>query len=61
MFNVALFGAGRIGQIHARNAAARSDLKLKFHVTGSAVSLDPVALDKQIPEACNSGLGGHIP
>jgi myo-inositol 2-dehydrogenase / D-chiro-inositol 1-dehydrogenase len=32
MFNVALFGAGRIGQIHARNASARSDLKLKYIV-----------------------------
>jgi myo-inositol 2-dehydrogenase / D-chiro-inositol 1-dehydrogenase len=32
MFNVALFGAGRIGQIHARNAAARSDLTLKYIV-----------------------------
>jgi myo-inositol 2-dehydrogenase / D-chiro-inositol 1-dehydrogenase len=32
MFNVALFGAGRIGQIHARNAAARSDLQLKYIV-----------------------------
>jgi myo-inositol 2-dehydrogenase / D-chiro-inositol 1-dehydrogenase len=32
MFNVALFGAGRIGQIHARNAAARPDLKLKYIV-----------------------------
>jgi myo-inositol 2-dehydrogenase / D-chiro-inositol 1-dehydrogenase len=32
MFNVALFGAGRIGQIHAKNAAARADLKLKYIV-----------------------------
>jgi myo-inositol 2-dehydrogenase/D-chiro-inositol 1-dehydrogenase len=32
MFNVALFGAGRIGRIHAGNAAARSDLKLKYIV-----------------------------
>jgi myo-inositol 2-dehydrogenase/D-chiro-inositol 1-dehydrogenase len=32
MLNVALFGAGRIGQIHAKNAAARADLKLKYVV-----------------------------
>lgn len=32
MYNVALFGAGRIGRIHAVNAAARSDLKLKYIV-----------------------------
>ena len=32
MFNVALFGAGRIGQIHARNAAAGSELNLKYIV-----------------------------
>jgi myo-inositol 2-dehydrogenase / D-chiro-inositol 1-dehydrogenase len=32
MFNVALFGAGRIGQIHARNADALSDLQLKYIV-----------------------------
>ncbi|MGC1521443.1 MAG: inositol 2-dehydrogenase [Steroidobacteraceae bacterium] len=32
MFNVALFGAGRIGRIHAANAAAHPDLKLKYIV-----------------------------
>lgn len=32
MFNVALFGAGRIGRIHAGNAAASPDLKLKYIV-----------------------------
>src|ERR1700733_14538620 len=32
MFNVALFGAGRIGRIHAGNAAANPDLKLKYIV-----------------------------
>jgi myo-inositol 2-dehydrogenase/D-chiro-inositol 1-dehydrogenase len=36
MFNVALFGAGRIGRIHAGNAAARSDLKLKYIVDPNA-------------------------
>jgi myo-inositol 2-dehydrogenase/D-chiro-inositol 1-dehydrogenase len=32
MFSVALFGAGRIGQIHARNAAADAELHLKYIV-----------------------------
>src|ERR1700722_9438463 len=32
MFNVAIFGAGRIGQIHARNAAALPELTLKYVV-----------------------------
>lgn len=42
MFNVALFGAGRIGQIHARNAAAGSGLHLKYIVDpnqGAAAAL----------------------
>jgi len=42
MFNVALFGAGRIGQIHARNAAAGSELNLKYIVDpnqGAAAAL----------------------
>jgi myo-inositol 2-dehydrogenase/D-chiro-inositol 1-dehydrogenase len=32
MHNVAIFGAGRIGQIHARNAANSAELQLKFVV-----------------------------
>ena len=32
MFNVALFGAGRIGRIHAGNVAGNPDLKLKYIV-----------------------------
>ncbi|HEX3602799.1 MAG TPA: inositol 2-dehydrogenase [Steroidobacteraceae bacterium] len=32
MYNVAIFGAGRIGQIHARNAAESAELQLKFVV-----------------------------
>jgi myo-inositol 2-dehydrogenase / D-chiro-inositol 1-dehydrogenase len=43
MFNVALFGAGRIGQIHARNAAARSDLKLKYIVDPNREAADALA------------------
>ena len=43
MFNVALFGAGRIGQIHARNAAARSDLTLKYIVDPNRGAADPLA------------------
>ena len=43
MFNVALFGAGRIGQIHARNAAARSDLKLKYIADPNREAADSLA------------------
>jgi myo-inositol 2-dehydrogenase / D-chiro-inositol 1-dehydrogenase len=43
MFNVALFGAGRIGQIHARNAAARSDLHLKYIVDPNRGAADALA------------------
>src|SRR5450631_4226600 len=43
MFNVALFGAGRIGQIHARNAAARPDLKLKYIVDPNREAADALA------------------
>ena len=62
MLQVAIFGAGRIGQIHARNAAASVDLTLKYVVdpngsaatalaagTGAKVSdLDSVLGDKSI-------------
>jgi myo-inositol 2-dehydrogenase/D-chiro-inositol 1-dehydrogenase len=43
MFNVALFGAGRIGRIHAKNAAARSDLKLKYIVDPNREAAEPLA------------------
>ncbi|HWX27156.1 MAG TPA: inositol 2-dehydrogenase [Steroidobacteraceae bacterium] len=43
MINVALFGAGRIGRIHAMNAAARSDLKLKFIVDPNREASGPLA------------------
>jgi myo-inositol 2-dehydrogenase / D-chiro-inositol 1-dehydrogenase len=43
MFNVALFGAGRIGQIHARNAAATSGLKLKYIVDPNQTAADALA------------------
>ena len=43
MFNVALFGAGRIGRIHAKNAAARSDLKLKYIVDPNREVAEPLA------------------
>jgi myo-inositol 2-dehydrogenase/D-chiro-inositol 1-dehydrogenase len=43
MFNVALFGAGRIGRIHAGNAAARSDLNLKYIVDPDRGAADPLA------------------
>ena len=44
MFNVALFGAGRIGLIHARNAAANSDLRLKYIVDPDPGAAEPLAL-----------------
>jgi len=58
MFNVALFGAGRIGQIHARNAAARSDLKLKYIVDPNPEAADPLALrtGAQVVD-CDAALG----
>jgi myo-inositol 2-dehydrogenase/D-chiro-inositol 1-dehydrogenase len=43
MFNVALFGAGRIGQIHGRNAAAHSDLGLKYIVDPNREAAEPLA------------------
>jgi myo-inositol 2-dehydrogenase/D-chiro-inositol 1-dehydrogenase len=43
MFNVALFGAGRIGQIHARNAAAASGLNLKYIVDPNQAAADALA------------------
>jgi myo-inositol 2-dehydrogenase/D-chiro-inositol 1-dehydrogenase len=65
MFNVALFGAGRIGQIHAQNASAHPGLKLKYivdpnraaadklaHLTGAAV-VDP---DAALGDASISGV-----
>jgi myo-inositol 2-dehydrogenase/D-chiro-inositol 1-dehydrogenase len=43
MFNVALFGAGRIGQIHARNAAAATGLNLKYIVDPNQAAADALA------------------
>ena len=43
MFNVALFGAGRIGRIHARNAAANPDFKLKYIVDPDRGAADALA------------------
>ena len=43
MFNVALFGAGRIGRIHAGNAAANPDLKLKYIVDPDRGAADALA------------------
>ncbi len=43
MFNVAIFGAGRIGQIHARNAAAQPELRLKFIVDPNRAAADALA------------------
>ena len=43
MIIVALFGAGRIGRIHAKNAAARSDLKLKYIVDPNREASGPLA------------------
>jgi myo-inositol 2-dehydrogenase/D-chiro-inositol 1-dehydrogenase len=43
MFNVAIFGAGRIGQIHARNAAAQPELTLKYVVDPNRPAADALA------------------
>ena len=43
MLNLAIFGAGRIGQIHARNAAALTELKLRYVVDPNAVAADALA------------------
>jgi myo-inositol 2-dehydrogenase/D-chiro-inositol 1-dehydrogenase len=43
MFNVAIFGAGRIGQIHARNAAALPELTLKYIVDPNRAAADALA------------------
>src|ERR1700678_473063 len=43
MFNVAIFGAGRIGQIHARNAAAQPELTLKYVVDPNRAAADELA------------------
>jgi myo-inositol 2-dehydrogenase/D-chiro-inositol 1-dehydrogenase len=43
MFNVAIFGAGRIGQIHARNAAAQPELTLKYVVDPDRAAADALA------------------
>jgi myo-inositol 2-dehydrogenase/D-chiro-inositol 1-dehydrogenase len=43
MFNVALFGAGRIGRIHARNAAAAAELNLKYIVDPNQAAANALA------------------
>jgi myo-inositol 2-dehydrogenase/D-chiro-inositol 1-dehydrogenase len=43
MFNVAIFGAGRIGQIHARNAAGSAELTLKYVVDPNRVAAEALA------------------
>jgi myo-inositol 2-dehydrogenase / D-chiro-inositol 1-dehydrogenase len=43
MFNVAIFGAGRIGQIHARNAAAQPELTLKYVVDPNRAAAEALA------------------
>jgi myo-inositol 2-dehydrogenase / D-chiro-inositol 1-dehydrogenase len=43
ILNVALFGAGRIGQIHARNAAGSPELALKYIVDPNAEAAEALA------------------
>ncbi len=43
MLNLAIFGAGRIGQIHARNAAAMPELTLKYVVDPNNAAADALA------------------
>jgi myo-inositol 2-dehydrogenase/D-chiro-inositol 1-dehydrogenase len=65
MFNVALIGAGRIGQIHAGNAAAHADLTLKFIVDPNRAAAEALArrsgaavvdLDAALGEASVAGV-----
>jgi myo-inositol 2-dehydrogenase / D-chiro-inositol 1-dehydrogenase len=43
MFNLAIFGAGRIGQIHARNAAAMPEFRLKYVVDPNRAAAEALA------------------
>lgn len=43
MLNLAIFGAGRIGQIHARNAAALAELTLKYVVDPNRAAAEALA------------------
>lgn len=43
MFNVAIFGAGRIGKIHARNAADSPELTLKYVVDPNSMAAEALA------------------
>jgi myo-inositol 2-dehydrogenase/D-chiro-inositol 1-dehydrogenase len=43
MFNVAIFGAGRIGQIHARNASSARELNLKYVVDPNRAAAAAIA------------------
>jgi myo-inositol 2-dehydrogenase/D-chiro-inositol 1-dehydrogenase len=43
MLNLAIFGAGRIGQIHARNAAALPELTLKYVVDPNGTAANALA------------------
>jgi myo-inositol 2-dehydrogenase / D-chiro-inositol 1-dehydrogenase len=65
VINVAIFGAGRIGQIHARNAAALPQLTLKYVVDPNREAADALArqtgaevveLDAALGDAAVSGV-----
>ena len=43
MFAIALFGAGRIGRIHAGNIAAQPGLRLRYVVDVNAAAADELA------------------
>jgi myo-inositol 2-dehydrogenase/D-chiro-inositol 1-dehydrogenase len=43
MLEVALFGAGRIGKIHAGNLARRNDVKLKYVIDINAAAASELA------------------
>ncbi|MBS0421040.1 MAG: inositol 2-dehydrogenase [Proteobacteria bacterium] len=43
MFEIALLGAGRIGQVHARNVAAHPELRLKYVVDPNSNTAEHVA------------------
>ncbi len=45
MFEIALFGAGRIGRIHARNVSAHPALRLKYIIDPAAQDVETLAAE----------------
>ena len=60
MLQCALFGAGRIGQIHARNLTAREDVRLRYVIDTEAVSASRLAAALGA-EVCDAATALHDP